>query len=184
MSSASSRTRNRSCGSSASFSCELNDDEEQIPTCRSRASQSQPTRPPTSAVADYTQGSLINDPLSYTRKLHHIDGRDQCSSGAQDRRRGSRRGARRRARSRLAAALGQAGVALVLAVKQETALPCSSARPPPGRDRGRQDLPFRGCSLDFVLVSRALRGRRGQALLKVRRMFCEHVLNSARITRA
>jgi hypothetical protein len=28
------------------------------------------------AVADYTQGGLTNDPLSYTRKLHHIDGRD------------------------------------------------------------------------------------------------------------
>src|SRR5271156_5052525 len=29
------------------------------------------------AVADYTQGGLTNDPLSYTRKLHHIDGRDR-----------------------------------------------------------------------------------------------------------
>jgi hypothetical protein len=28
------------------------------------------------AVADYTQGGLTNEPLSYTRKLHHIDGRD------------------------------------------------------------------------------------------------------------
>ena len=28
------------------------------------------------AVADYTQGGLTNDRLSYTRKLHHIDGRD------------------------------------------------------------------------------------------------------------
>jgi molecular chaperone IbpA len=26
--------------------------------------------------ADYTQGGLTNDSLSYTRKLHHIDGRD------------------------------------------------------------------------------------------------------------
>ena len=29
------------------------------------------------AVADYTQGGLTNDTLSYTLKLHHIDGRDQ-----------------------------------------------------------------------------------------------------------
>jgi hypothetical protein len=28
------------------------------------------------AVADYTQGGLTNDRLSYIRKLHHIDGRD------------------------------------------------------------------------------------------------------------
>ena len=28
------------------------------------------------AIADYTQGGLTNDRLSYTRKLHHIDGRD------------------------------------------------------------------------------------------------------------
>ena len=28
------------------------------------------------AFADYTQGGLTNEPLSYTRKLHHIDGRD------------------------------------------------------------------------------------------------------------
>ena len=26
--------------------------------------------------ADYTHGGLTNDSLSYTRKLHHIDGRD------------------------------------------------------------------------------------------------------------
>ena len=29
------------------------------------------------AVADYTQGGLTNDSLSYTRKLHRIDGRDR-----------------------------------------------------------------------------------------------------------
>src|ERR1700722_5527196 len=28
------------------------------------------------ALADYTQGGLTNDRLSYTRKLHHVDGRD------------------------------------------------------------------------------------------------------------
>jgi hypothetical protein len=27
-------------------------------------------------LADNTQGGLTNDSLSYTRKLHHIDGRD------------------------------------------------------------------------------------------------------------
>ena len=32
------------------------------------------------AVADYTQGGLTNDTLSYTRKLHHIDGRDRSFS--------------------------------------------------------------------------------------------------------
>jgi hypothetical protein len=34
----------------------------------------QDRRPQT--LADYTQGGLTNDSLSYTRKLHHIDGRD------------------------------------------------------------------------------------------------------------
>ncbi len=33
------------------------------------------------AVADYTQGGLTNDTLSYTRKLHHIDGRDPNTAG-------------------------------------------------------------------------------------------------------
>jgi hypothetical protein len=32
------------------------------------------------AVAYYTQGGLTNDTLSYTRKLHHIDGRDRVLS--------------------------------------------------------------------------------------------------------
>jgi hypothetical protein len=34
----------------------------------------QDRRPQT--LADYTQGGLTNDSLSYTQKLHHIDGRD------------------------------------------------------------------------------------------------------------
>lgn len=32
------------------------------------------------AVADWTQGGLTNDRLSYTRKLHHIDGRDPLAN--------------------------------------------------------------------------------------------------------
>src|SRR6476469_5685269 len=39
----------------------------------------QDRRPQT--LADYTQGGLTNDSLSYTRKLHHIDGRDHIFSG-------------------------------------------------------------------------------------------------------
>ena len=56
---------------------EHNDDwQTQNATWRSRASQSRPTARRPQAVADYTQGGLTNEPLSYTRKLHHIDGRD------------------------------------------------------------------------------------------------------------
>ena len=40
--------------------------------------ENQLTRPPTSSPCRLHPGSLTNDPLSYTRKLHHIDGR--CSA--------------------------------------------------------------------------------------------------------
>ena len=77
-SSASSRVRNPSCGSSAPFSWSTTTiGRRKIATCRSRASQRagrKDCRP--QAVADYTQGGLTNEPLSYTRQLHHIDGRD------------------------------------------------------------------------------------------------------------
>ena len=43
-----------------------------------RRTARQDRRPQT--VADYTQGGLTNDSLSYTRKLHHIDGRDPASA--------------------------------------------------------------------------------------------------------
>ena len=41
---------------------------------RLRGTGRQDRRP--QALADYTQGSLTNEPLSYTRRLHHVDGRD------------------------------------------------------------------------------------------------------------
>src|SRR5664279_336867 len=44
-----------------------------IDTCKSRASQSRLTRPPTSSPCRLPD----HDSLSYTRKLHHVDGRDQ-----------------------------------------------------------------------------------------------------------
>src|SRR6202167_6014937 len=77
MSSASSRTRNRSCGSSAPFSWSRTTiGRRRIATSDRglRRAGRQDRRPQT--LADYTQGGLTNDSLSYTRKLHHIDGRD------------------------------------------------------------------------------------------------------------
>jgi hypothetical protein len=41
----------------------------------------QDRRPQT--LADYTQGGLTNASLSYTRKLHHIDGRDPPNTARQ-----------------------------------------------------------------------------------------------------
>jgi hypothetical protein len=60
--------------------------------------------------------------------------------------------------------------------KQRIALPCPSACPRPGRDlrRRRRGVPFRGFRL-ACLGSRALRGRRGKALLNIRRQLGEEV---------
>ncbi len=81
MLSASFRTRTQSCGSSRrSHGAErrLADAESIYANRRLRGAGRQDRRP--QPLADYTQGSLTNEPLSYTRRLHHVDGRDRHRS--------------------------------------------------------------------------------------------------------